>query len=96
MNTSDCVINNVMHCCVELLGEYGDCNTICCDDFNGRTAHLQANDNSDFVHGLEDLLDHSDMYLRTRKSHDRELNDSRTRLLELCACVDMCLLNGLY
>ena len=83
MNTSDCVINNVMHCCVELLEEYGDCNIICCDDFNGRTADLLANDTSDFVHSPEDVLDHSDMYKSTRKWHDSELNDFGKRLLEL-------------
>ena len=94
MNASDCVINDVMRCCVEPLEEYGDCNIICCGDFDGRIADLQANGTSDFVRSLKDLLDHSDMYKSTRKWHDSELNDFGKGLLELCACFDLCLLNG--
>ena len=95
MNASDCVINDVMYCCVELLEKYGDCNVICCGDFNGRTVDLQANDTFDFVHSLDDLLDDSELYISTRNSHDSELNDFGKRLLELCACFDLCVLNGL-
>ena len=46
MNGSDCVINDLMHCRVELLEKYSDCNIICCGDFNGRTANQQANGTS--------------------------------------------------
>ena len=94
MNASDCVINDVMYCCIELREKYGACNGICCGDFNGRTGDLQANDTFDFVHSLEDLLDDSDINISTRNSHDSELNDFGKRLLELCACFDLCVLNG--
>ena len=94
MNTSNCVINNVMHGCAELLKKYSNCNIICCGDFNGRTADFQVNDTSKFVPSLEDLLDHSDMYLGSRKLHDSELNDFGKRLLEPCACFGLCLLSG--
>ena len=46
-----------------------------CGDFNVRPADLRANDTSDFICSLEDLLDHSDIYISTRKSHDSELNN---------------------
>ena len=47
-----------------------------------------------FLRSLEDFLDHSDIYRSARKSHDSVLNDFGSGLLEMCACFDLCLVNG--
>ena len=78
----------------ELLASNESFEVICNGDFNARTGNIQINQAFCDSDVLENEWDSVDVFENNRISQDTEVNDFGKRLLEMCACYDLELLNG--
>ena len=91
---TNCYILEIEQCIGDLLVGNESMEIICNGDFNARTSNIQINREFSDSDGFDDEWDNVDVFVNNRISHDTEVNEFGRRLLEMCACYDLELLNG--
>lgn len=92
---TNCQLTELETCIGDLLEQYDYPNIICSGDFNARTASYQINREFSQSDCFENsILDSCALWEGSRISQDTEINEFGKRLLELCACYDLEMLNG--
>eukprot|EP00745_Piridium_sociabile_P043608 TRINITY_DN8944_c0_g1_i10.p1 TRINITY_DN8944_c0_g1~~TRINITY_DN8944_c0_g1_i10.p1 ORF type:complete len:1137 (-),score=123.12 TRINITY_DN8944_c0_g1_i10:208-3198(-) len=80
-------------CIGDLLAEDDNVHVLCSGDFNARTGSLQTQ-NLTSVQNISDVFDKSTTFVHSRTSDDLVINDFGKKLLDMCACYNLKLVNG--
>lgn len=91
---SNCHILELERTISDLLVEYDDVHLLCNGDFNARTGNLQIQNATSVQTDIYDVFDKTDAFIPNRISDDVVTNDFGKKLLDMCACFNLKILNG--
>lgn len=90
----DCLIEELEQCLASAIEQFGDIHLLLCGDFNGRTSDLQPNPDLFQLDPADTLSNNFALFEHTRCTEDMTVNPFGRKLLDLCACFELVILNG--
>ena len=91
---SNCHILEVERAISDLLVRNVDVHILCNGDFNARTGNTQIQNTTHAHTNTPDVFDKTEYFTQNRASDDLTVNDFGKKLLDMCACLNLKLLNG--
>ena len=91
---SSCHILELERIISDLLADDDDVHLFCNGDFNGRTGNSQVQNVTPTHTNSYDIFDKTDTFIQNRNSDDLVTNDFGRKLLDMCACFNLKILNG--